>query len=69
MSHGMGQFKTVHRTWHVNVGKDHPDIVAVLKYLYCFIGVGSLKDLKTCILSHFDRAPANQRFVFNDEDD
>jgi hypothetical protein len=69
MSHGMGQFKTVHRPRHVNVGKYHPDIVAALKYLYCFIGVGSLKDLKACILSHFDRAPSNQRFVFNDEDD
>jgi hypothetical protein len=53
----------------VNIGKYHLNIVAILKYLYCFVGVGSLKDLETCVLSHFDRAPTNERFVFNDEDD
>ncbi len=63
----MSQLKTVHRTRHVNVGKYHPDIIAALKYLYCFVGVGRLKYLKACILSHLDRGPTNERFVFNDE--
>ena len=46
MPHGTGQLKTVHRTRHLNVGEYHPDIVATLKDLNCFIGVSSLKDLE-----------------------
>jgi hypothetical protein len=68
-AHGMGELETVHMTRHVNIGKYHTDVAAAFKYLDGFVSAGGLKDLKTGVLNHFDSTPANQRFIFNDEDD
>jgi hypothetical protein len=69
ISDGMSEFQPIHRAGHVNVGKYNPDIPAALKYPYCFVGIGSFNDLEAGILDRSDGAQANQRFIFNDEDD
>lgn len=56
MAHGMREFETVHRTRHVNIGKDHPDVVAGLQNAYGLIGVRGFDNLKPGILNGFDRA-------------
>jgi hypothetical protein len=67
MPHGTGQLKTVHRTRHLNVGEYHPDIVATLKDLNCFIGVSSLKDLEARVFSNLNGVQANEGFIVDDK--
>ena len=56
MADRMCEFETVHRAWHVNVGKDHTDVSAALQYRDGFIGVCGLDDLIARVLEHFGRA-------------
>ncbi len=55
----MSKFETVHGARHVNIRKYHPDAAAALKYLYCFVCVGSFDDLEACVLNHPDGAHTN----------
>jgi len=58
------QTETIHRAGHLNIGKHSPYVIPALKNAYRFVRIRSADRLETRILDDFDRAQANQKFVF-----
>ena len=68
ISHHRGKLETVHGTRHINVRKNHPNILAALEYSYCFVSICSFNYLKARIFDRSDGIEANEQLILDDQD-
>jgi hypothetical protein len=65
----MSKPKAIHRTRHLNIRKDDPNIQSVFEYGNCFDCVGSFDHLKPGLLNGGDSIPPEQGLVVDNEHD
>ena len=65
----MGELQSVHRTRHVNVGKDETDIVAGRENGDGLVRIAGLEDVKSRRLDGGSGTHPDQKFVLDDKHD
>lgn len=65
----MGELQPVHRTRHVNVGKDEMNIVAGCKNGDGLVGIASLENVKSRYLDGGSGTNPDQKFVLDNKHD
>ena len=65
--HEMGELESVHRTRHIDVGKDQANVASLLKDRNGVVRIFCFDHFKTVSLNHLDRIHADQDFVFHNK--
>ena len=68
-SHKAGEFQSVHRSGHLDIGKDHMDVRPGFENDNRLVGVASFDNIESSVCDHFRRIHADQKIIFHNKND